>query len=534
MMKMKQLSNLYINTIEELDKSKILQKNKSSKFKSLNFNKSLTTNTSGETFSTLYNTVENSKIIKNNNFKNVKLKFSNSNSKFSSINISIRNYNNKNNTIFPSIKSPTKTMNVIKTADAIIRIRRGRYQDKILKQTKSNLLKKSKLISLNNFLITQIKGNKDKINNLEKEISTKLKQAEKQFLADYKSFKILEENVNKSIKKRDREFNSVREITIKKEKDYFEEELVMMSLEHKIENITKQIILLQTFSKFICKVFNLPFFFEEINEMNSKDKKYLNLYKRIISIYDDEKNIIEENSKILNEYKEFMKRFQFFERKIIKNFQIKDEIEQEINDIKLLHKKLLEQLYIRKEDFENEYHSSKISLLEIHEEINNINKIKQQNLSDLELCSKCIYDLGQDFGLDLNKNYKDIPFSEFTLFCKRIISFLEGKENAINIYIDQINNLIKTEDKEMVGEIINKRKKINKKEKYREYFENEKIEAEKRKFKSINAKRKIVIKGRKVFQDIPIIKKKNKVYNKNIINNKNEALEYLEYSSDKG
>ena len=86
----------------------------------------------------------------------------------------------------------------------------------------------------------------------------------------------------------------------------------------------------------------------------------------------------------------------------------------------------------------------------------------------------------------------------------------------------------------MVGEIINKRKKINKKEKYREYFENEKIEAEKRKFKSINAKRKIVIKGRKVFQDIPIIKKKNKVYNKNIINNKNEALEYLEYSSDKG
>ena len=47
MMKMKQLSNLYINTIEELDKSKILQKNKSSKFKSLNFNKSLTTNTSG-------------------------------------------------------------------------------------------------------------------------------------------------------------------------------------------------------------------------------------------------------------------------------------------------------------------------------------------------------------------------------------------------------------------------------------------------------------------------------------------------------
>ena len=261
MMKMKQLSNLYINTIEELDKSKILQKNKSSKFKSLNFNKSLTTNTSGETFSTLYNTVENSKIIQNNNFKNVKLKFSNSNSKFSSINISIRNYNNKNNTIFPSIKSPTKTMNVIKTADAIIRIRRGRYQDKILKQTKSNLLKKSKLISLNNFLITQIKGNKDKINNLEKEISTKLKQAEKQFLADYKSFKILEENVNKSIKKRDREFNSVREITIKKEKDYFEEELVMMSLEHKIENITKQIILLQTFSKFICKVFNLPFFF---------------------------------------------------------------------------------------------------------------------------------------------------------------------------------------------------------------------------------------------------------------------------------
>ena len=126
----------------------------------------------------------------------------------------------------------------------------------------------------------------------------------------------------------------------------------------------------------------------------------------------------------------------------------------------------------------------------------------------------------------------EISPSEFTVLCKKILSFLTDKENLVNDYIYNIENSLHSEGKEIIEDIIDIRKKINKKQKYREYLSNQNIEAEKRKFKVNKVEKKIVIKGRKIFRPNLLIKKKKKVLNKNK-NNENDSFEYFQYFSDK-
>ena len=227
-----------------------------------------------------------------------------------------------------------------------------------------------------------------------------------------------------------------------------------------------------------------------------------------------------------------MKRFKFFERKIISSIQLKDKIKEEINDIKIRNKNLLEQLYVRKDDLKEEYQSLKGIIKKTNKEINYIDNIKQNNLINLETCEQCLFELGKYIGLEMNKNIKEISLSEFNSLGKEIIFHLKKKEEITNEYIDNINDLILSEDKGIIEEIINDRKNFNKREKYREYIYNQKKEAEKRKFKVNKMDRKIIIKGRKFFRDIPIIKKKKIELNKNI-DNENESFEYFRYSFDK-
>ena len=112
-------------------------------------------------------------------------------------------------------------------------------------------------------------------------------------------------------------------------------------------------------------------------------------------------------------------------------------------------------------------------------------------------------------------------------FTKR--AFLNGRIDLTEA--EGVMDLINSEDRKIITDIIEQRKKLIKREKYREYIDNQKIETEKRKFKTNSYNRNIVIKGRKAFRDIPIIKKK-KANIKKKINNEFEAFECLNYSSD--
>ena len=121
-------SNLYINIGEELWKTPKFHKNKSTKFNSIINNISLTTNTSGTSFTTHQNSIEqNKKPIKT---LNGKIKLKKSNTKFSSLNNIFTNYNikseidkYKNNIILPNLKTTKNNTKLIKKADNIIKLR---------------------------------------------------------------------------------------------------------------------------------------------------------------------------------------------------------------------------------------------------------------------------------------------------------------------------------------------------------------------------------------------------------------------------
>ena len=163
------------------------------------------------------------------------------------------------------------------------------------------------------------------------------------------------------------------------------------------------------------------------------------------------------------------------------------------------------------------------------DEINYFNNIKQNNSENLEICRNCIFDLGKDLNLVKNKNIEEISISDFVALTKKITTFLQGKEYMVNEYISNITNLIKSENKDIIEKIIYERKRLIKKEKYREFIFNQKIEAEKRKFRNNKIdKKKFIIKGRKVFKEIPFFKKEKKIIN-NHINNKCETLENFNF-----
>jgi predicted patatin/cPLA2 family phospholipase len=110
---------------------------------------------------------------------------------------------------------------------------------------------------------------------------------------------------------------------------------------------------------------------------------------------------------------------------------------------------------------------------------------------------------------------------------------LEEKEHYINKYINEIEKVFiggNNEDVMLIEQIINDRKKYNKVQKL---FEAKQIQEEirmKKNLKTINTNR-IVIRGRKVIQDFPLIRgqrKKKKI----AVKKDNEELDYLYYSSD--
>ena len=530
-MKKKSKSNLYINTGQEIYKKPGFLKNKSIKFNSLINNKSLTTNESGSSFSKPYNTIDQNYFNqKFNRRKNQKFSYLNMLSTYNSNNKGFSVYST-NNIFLPKIKADKERKILFDKADTILKFRQKKNMAYSLKQTKSILMQRTNEIRLKNFLITHIKERRNELCNLDKAIADNLNNAEMQFNTDYKNFINFEEDIITKEKQEQEESNNLRNKISNIENTYIKTKLKTQYLEQNIESTTKQIILLQSYAKFIHKVFDSPFFFEEIKNLKLKDKKYLTFYEKIISIFEKNKSIFEANYHIINETEEFMKRFGIFESNILLNIKKKKEIEDNVNDIKILNNKSLEQIIMRKNDLEQELISLNKIKQTTNDSINYYSIIKQNSSLNLELGMKYILELSKEFGLEKNKTGEEISVSEFMSLCQNILSILEEKEVCINEHINTIENLInKEDDKENIEDIIFKRKIENKKNKFKEYIFTQQIEKDKKKFK--NKKERIILKGRKVFQDIPFYKKKKKKI-KIKINNDYENYEFLNYFSDK-
>ena len=194
--------NIYINTGELLIRNSDAVNNNSSRFLSVinSKSKSLTTNDSQTAFTSPFHTIgaksQREKFIQH---KKPFLK-SRSNKKYSSMNILTGSSQSKNNIFLPKIKANTLNNQLFSNADLIVSERKKSYIGRILKQTKSNLLEKSKEICLNNFLITQLKEKRDEINKKERKIFKQLSESEKRFDIDYKNFIDFVEEINQKEK----------------------------------------------------------------------------------------------------------------------------------------------------------------------------------------------------------------------------------------------------------------------------------------------------------------------------------------------
>ena len=180
--------------------------------------------------------------------------------------------------------------------------------------------------------------------------------------------------------------------------------------------------------------------------------------------------------------------------------------------MKIINNKLLDKIYFRKEDLEKEYKSLNEIISKTKEEINYLNLIKQNNLTDLKLCKDCISDLVNYFNLEKENNNQDggeISISELPMVSKKILFILKEKEININEHIDTITNLIQSEGKDIMEKTIDERKRLNKKIKFKENINDMNMKLEKRKFKVNKINWKFIFKGRKVYRDFPYKKKKD-------------------------
>ena len=526
--------NLYINTGGgELKKSESTKNNTSNFLSIINNNKSLTTNESVTAFTSPFNTIQvsNSKILDKKPFLRSKTKYSSSNI--------FTGYSRSGNNIFlPRINSFAMKTQLFKDADKIMKDRKRQFLGRALKQTKSSILEKSKEICLNNFLITQLREKRDEINNKQIQIYSQLNKSEKRFEIDYKNFIDFVEKINQKEKEEERNLNNLKNISKNVEINLVEEMSINKNLVFKIETEIKQILILQAYGSFIHKVFYKPFVFDELKKINFKGKKFISISNKILSLYDERPKNFEENKYIISDVELLMDKFNYYEQKIVNIMREKEELEQEIKDNNINYQIILAQLKDRKIDSENEYFKLKKEKKEVNNMMTEYIHFDSGKNNNIEEYLKFISELAKDLGIDINKNQKNSKTNEIlegANISEKILKILEEKEGLINEKINNIENVIingDEKDKNKIEALIYERKKFNKKEKQLYLINLQKMEEKKKRLKAVEKAKRIIVKGRKVFPDIPILKNKNKKIKKEKSND-NEDFEYLNFSSDK-
>ena len=156
-----------------------------------------------------------------------------------------------------------------------------------------------------------------------------------------------------------------------------------------------------------------------------------------------------------------------------------------------------------------------------------------QQSEELDVYMKYIFQLGQAIGCvdkKFNKGKKN-NINDYITLAQDTLKVLADIEKEINGYINEIEKIEIFGDKKLIYAIEQERKKDNKREKQLELKLNqEELEKKKRK-KAVGRAKRLVIKGRKVPKEYPIIKEKKKK-NEDNKNKKDNDFDMLYYSDD--
>ena len=392
---------------------------------------------------------------------------------------------------------------------------------------KSVVLMDSKEISLKNYLIGLLKDKRTDINEKERNIEKALKESENQLDRDCKEFIDFVEDTKRRLKLEDDEFIKYRNLHEKTENLYRKECSEYKKLSEDLERTVKLICLLRSYGIFVYKVLGQKFWFENIKEVDPRLRNYEEVANNILEKYDS----IDENVKqqIINDETLLIVKFKEFEDKVIKILESKEIVDKEITSLKKSYDDEIEELQRRARDF--------------REEVKRVNKEKKELLfnnekatpqvdSELDTYLKYLLELGQALGVvdkKFNKNKKNI--NDFIILTQDTLRVLGEKEKEINGYINEIERIEQFGDKRLIHIIEMERKKDNKREKQLMLKLNqEQIEKNKR-LKAIERAKRLIIKGRKVPKEFPIIKEKKKK-NDDSKNNNNNDYEMLYYSDE--
>ena len=116
-----------------------------------------------------------------------------------------------------------------------------------------------------------------------------------------------------------------------------------------------------------------------------------------------------------------------------------------------------------------------------------------------------IVELGTLAGVTSHKQNGLENITDFLSYCKDTINFLSEKEKMVNNYLDEIDELINSgndKDKSIIEKLLFERKKLIKKEKQQKLKAEHDNYEKKKKLKAIERAKRIVIKGRKIYENI--------------------------------
>jgi hypothetical protein len=426
-------------------------------------------------------------------------------------------------------------------ADSVVKERK-RHEGLFAPHIPKNVaMKKSAEINLKNYVIRKIKEKQEEIRNDEKKIIEDFKYKQKIYDKNYKNFlNTIEEN-QKREKEEENELNILKAEMHDIENAYNKEIVINKKLVDKLKKLINSIITYKKYASFIHKIFGRIFIFDKVGDFDGKD--YYKMMYNLIDIY-EQKRIVPNFEKEENEFLELLfsngvdlllLQFSSMEERVRNELDQRNDTKEQINDLNYKIKNEINALNIKKTEGEKDkifYNKNK------KQEMQMIKYYGGYDINETKTYLNYIVEIGEMLGSTNKKKINEIDDSEIIeeslFFCEDTLKKLEGKEYCINKYMNEIENIFyngNDNDKIIIEKIIYDRKKYNLKLKQFEIRKMQEEEDNKKKFKSIDNSQKIILKGRKVIQDFPLIKS-NKKKKKLTIKKNNDDFEYLYYSSD--
>ena len=407
-------------------------------------------------------------------------------------------------------------------------------------QDKTAILSDTREICRNNFVIEAIKKNMKKIKIKEKNYKSSLIKTEEEMKTDLKVFREFLDSKNGKMKEENKALLNLRDKHEHALEKYDKELQRYKKLSEELEKKVKIICLLKNYGDFIYKILGVNFWLEGVPQINQKTKNFEQIADLVIEKYSLLNNKEQENNEEDFSDDNFL---------IIKFKELEQRVIQSIKSNELKIRELKEKLY--KEEMIDKMNST-LSKLTIKNKdvtkrktrlIRNIDKAKSIKIDD-EISNKYleyIIELGKETekcNIDANNYFPNLIQNEeikvkeydFHYYTIKTLSNLKKKETLINKFNEYIDDIKNSENRNLIMEIEQELKNINKKEKLKQLkLKQQQLQYEKNQ-KALERNTKFVVIGRivpKIYQF-----NKNRRSTSRLENKVRDDMELLYYNED--